>query len=77
MAYSIAEGLAGPAQSIMSTNAIWMTLCTVIFDGQSLSILQFLGMFSGITGAFIIAMGDQIVAKLTSKNDKATKVQNE
>jgi len=34
MAYAIAEGLAGPAQSIMSTNAIWLTILTVIFDGQ-------------------------------------------
>ena len=39
MGYSIAEGLAGPAQSIMSTNAIYLTLLTVLFDGQSLSFL--------------------------------------
>lgn len=39
MAYGIAEGLAGPAQSIMSTNAMWLTLLTVIFDGQKLSVL--------------------------------------
>jgi hypothetical protein len=34
MGYAVAEGLAGPAQSIMATNAIWLTVLTVIFDGQ-------------------------------------------
>ena len=34
IAYGIAEGLAGPAQSIMATNAMWLTILTVIFDGQ-------------------------------------------
>jgi len=39
IAVGIAEGVAGPAQAIMSTNGIWMTLLALIFDGQALSLL--------------------------------------
>jgi drug/metabolite transporter (DMT)-like permease len=77
IAFGIAEGLAGPAQSIMATNAMWLTILTVIFDGQKLSILQFMGIFSGILGAFIIALGDNFVeklSKLVSKKEQITKV---
>jgi len=67
MALGVSEGLGGPAQSLMSTNAVVMTVLTCIVDKQSLSTYQLLGLISGLTGAFIIAMGDIIFAKMSRK----------
>ena len=64
MAIGIAEGLAGPAQALMITNTIWMTLLTVWVDGQELTMLQFGGMASGLLGAFVIALGDMVLEKV-------------
>lgn len=65
MAMGVSEGLGGPAQSLMSTNAVVMTILTCIIDKQSLSLFQLFALISGLTGAFIIAMGDIVVAKVT------------
>uniref|UniRef100_A0A7S3CMZ1 EamA domain-containing protein n=1 Tax=Strombidium rassoulzadegani TaxID=1082188 RepID=A0A7S3CMZ1_9SPIT len=58
IAVGIAEGVAGPAQAIMSTNGIWVTLLTHFLDGQVITQLQILAIASGVLGAFIIGMGD-------------------
>ena len=77
MAMGVSEGLGGPAQSLMSTNAVVMTVLTCIIDKQSLSLLQLLALISGLTGAFTIAMGDIVTDKLSlslSKNKRLQKV---
>lgn len=37
IAIGIGEGVAGPAQAVMSTNGIWMTFLAVFIDGQKIS----------------------------------------
>ena len=53
----------------MATNALWLTLFTVIFDNQILQTPEVLALISGIIGAVIIAIGDSIVAALKSGSD--------
>eukprot|EP00355_Strombidium_rassoulzadegani_P003296 CAMPEP_0168614938 /NCGR_PEP_ID=MMETSP0449_2-20121227/4242_1 /TAXON_ID=1082188 /ORGANISM="Strombidium rassoulzadegani, Strain ras09" /LENGTH=315 /DNA_ID=CAMNT_0008655653 /DNA_START=170 /DNA_END=1117 /DNA_ORIENTATION=- len=64
IAVGIAEGVAGPAQSVMSTNGIWMTILAVTVDGQELSFLQLMGIVSGLSGAFTVGMGDFLMGKI-------------
>ena len=71
MSMGVSEGLGGPAQSLMSLNAVVMTVLTCIVDKQSLSVLQLFSLISGITGAFIIAMGDIIAQKFTGNTAKS------
>lgn len=70
MGVGIAYGQGGPGQALMSTNAIWLTFYTVVLDNQSLQTLEVLALSSGIFGAFIIAMGEQIVDQVKSKLSK-------
>mmetsp|Transcript_19121 Transcript_19121/g.32595 ORF Transcript_19121/g.32595 Transcript_19121/m.32595 type:complete len:148 (-) Transcript_19121:100-543(-) len=68
IAVGIAEGVAGPAQAIMSTNGIWMTLLTLMFDGQTLDLWQTLAIICGLFGAFAIGVGESICNKLIKKS---------
>ena len=70
MGLGIAYGQGGPGQSLMSTNSIWLTFYTVVLDNQSLQTLEIIALSSGIFGAFIIAMGEQIINKLRQNIDK-------
>ena len=58
VAMSVAEGYGGPAQSLMSCNTIYTTILTITIDGQMVTLLQLLGLASGLTGSTIIATGD-------------------
>jgi len=68
MGLGIAYGQGAPAQSIMSTNSIWMTMYTVSLDGAKLSNLELIGLTCGILGAFIISTGDMILDKFFKKS---------
>ena len=67
MGLGVAYGQGAPAQSIMSTNSIWMTMYTVSIDGAKLSTLELIGLSCGITGAIIISSGDNILSKFQKK----------
>ena len=69
MGLGIAYGQGGPGQALMSTNSIWLTFYTVVLDNQSLQTLEIIALSSGIFGAFIIAMGEQIINKLRQNMD--------
>lgn len=68
--FGVAFGQGGPAQAIMSTNAIVMTFFTVLLDNQSLTYFEILALCSGIFGAFIISMGDELLQKIKGKHSK-------
>ena len=58
IAIAVAEGIAGPAQSLMSTHALHQSLWTALFAGQPLSPLQIAAVFFGLLGVFTIAAID-------------------
>ena len=58
---SVANGIAGPAASLINTQIIYLTLLTVIVQDQNLSVLEIFGLVSGLLGASIISMGQMIV----------------
>jgi len=58
---SVANGIAGPAASLINTQIIYLTLLTVIVQGQNLSVIEIIGLFCGLLGASIISMGNMIV----------------
>ena len=60
MAQGVAEGYGGPAQAIMTTNSVYLTILTSLVDDQELSVLQILAIVFGLTGGITIALGDQI-----------------
>lgn len=64
IAFGVAYGQGGPAQALMATNAIWMTMYTVVLSNESLAGLEILALCTGTGGAFIIAMGDSIVDRI-------------
>ena len=59
----VAIGLAGPAEALMSTHALYQSLLSAIFDGQKLSILEILGVLLGLAGVFCMAFLDMCVDK--------------
>ena len=73
IAAGVVEGFGGPAQAVMSTNSVYMTLLTVFVDNQPLSILELMGLISGLLGSFVIAMGDSFVKRF-KKESSITKV---
>ena len=64
IALAVAEGLAGPAQSLMAMNSLYMTILTVFIDGQDLSSLQAAALATGLTGSAIISVGDKLYSKI-------------
>lgn len=64
----VAVGLAGPAEALMSTHALYQSLLSAIFAGQTLSLLEFLGVILGLAGVFFMAFLDTIVEKIQMKN---------
>ena len=66
IALAVANGIAGPAASLSSTQAIYATLLTTFVSQQGMSAYEIGGVILGLTGASIISMGDIIIAKLKS-----------
>ena len=65
----VAIGLAGPAEALMSTHALYQSLLTAIFDNQPLSLLEILGVLLGLIGVFCMAFLDTVVDKCKMKNE--------
>lgn len=65
----VAIGLAGPAEALMSTHALYQSLLSAIFDGQKLSVLEILGVLLGLIGVFCMAFLDTCVDKYKTKQE--------
>ena len=61
---AVANGLAGPAASLMLTQIIYLTLLTTFVSGQELKSLEVLGLAFGILGALIVSSGELILSHL-------------
>ena len=77
IALAVAEGQAGPSQAIMSTNSVYLTIFAITIDKQIMTQFQLLGLIFGISGAFVIATGDKIKAKLCGSKKPIEKVEDE
>ena len=60
----VAVGLAGPAEALMSTHALYQSLLSAIFASQSLSVLEILGVLLGLAGVFFMAFLDTCVERI-------------
>ena len=56
-----AEGLGGPANSLVSSQVIYQCALNWIFLGYSLTTMQIIGVALGIASTLIISMGDMII----------------
>ena len=65
----VAVGLAGPAEALMSTHALYQSLLGAIFAGQSLSLLEILGVLLGLLGVFVMAFLDTCVEKYKMRKE--------
>lgn len=65
----VAIGLAGPAEALMSTHALYQSLLSAIIDGQSLSMLEIMGVVLGLVGVACMAFLDMIVEKYRTRNE--------
>ena len=70
MAVSVASGQGGPAQAIMSLNAIVVVLLSLIIDKQALSLFQVLAVVMGTLGAIVISVGDKLLEKCCGSENK-------
>ena len=71
----VSEGLAAPAQALMSTHALWQAGWSAAVAGQALSLLQILGLILGVIGVFSISFLDALVSKYCKKQDDEKKPQ--
>ena len=65
----VAVGLAGPAEALMSTHALYQSLLSAIFDGQTLSLLEILGVLFGLGGVFCMAFIDTVYEKFKMRKE--------
>ena len=65
----VAVGLAGPAEALMSTHALYQSLLSAIFADQSLTVLEILGVLLGLAGVFFMAFLDTCVDRIKAKNE--------
>lgn len=65
----VAVGLAGPAEALMSTHALYQSLLSAIFADQSLTVLEILGVLLGLAGVFFMAFLDTCVERIRAKNE--------
>lgn len=63
----VSKGLAGPAQSLMSTHALHQTFWSAVVAGQALNFLQILGVCFGLCGVFSISYLDHLAKQHTLK----------
>lgn len=61
---SIAIGLAGPAQALMSTHALWQAVWSAIIGGQTLTLMQILALGFGLLGVFSMSYFDHLATKM-------------
>ena len=59
----VSEGLAGPAQSLMSTHALHQAFWSAVVAGQALNLLQSFGLALGLCGVFSISFLDHLANK--------------
>ena len=74
IAIAVAEGIAGPAQALMSTHALHQALWTALFAAQPLSPLQVTAVLLGLMGVTTIAAVDHLVKKCRGLNDDDEKL---
>ena len=67
LAYGIEKGLAGPAQALMSTHALWQVICGAIFVNSPVTGLQIAGLLLGLAGVFSISYFDYLHTKMQKK----------
>lgn len=67
IAIAVAEGIAGPAQALMSTHALHQALWTALLAAQPLSPLQVTAVLLGLMGVTTIAAVDHLVKKCRGK----------
>ena len=65
----VAVGLAGPAEALMSTHALYQSLITAVYKGKALSILEIMGVLLGLVGVFFMAFLDTCVEKYKTKKN--------
>ena len=65
----VAIGLAGPAEALMSTHALYQSLISAIFAGQTLSVIEILGVLLGLAGVFFMAFLDTCVDKCQKRRE--------
>ena len=65
----VAVGLAGPAEALMSTHALYQSVLTAIFDSQALSLVEIMGVVLGLVGVFFMAFLDTCVEKIRMKSN--------
>lgn len=65
----VATGLAGPAEALMSTHALYQSLLSAIFASQELTLLEILGVLLGLVGVFCMAFLDTCVDKYRMKKE--------
>ena len=63
----VSVGLAGPAQSLMSTHSLHQAFWSSIIASQALNFLQVLGMILGLCGVFSISVLDHLANKYKAK----------
>jgi len=61
---AVANGLAGPAASLASTQIFYVTILTIIVSGQGIKTLEIVALVCGFLGASIISTGDLVYKKL-------------
>jgi len=64
-ALGIAGGKGGPAQALMSTNALWQAVFGAAFAGQTMGVWQIIAMILGLLGVFSISYFDHLANRVT------------
>ncbi|CDW81466.1 UNKNOWN [Stylonychia lemnae] len=65
---AVANGLAGPAASLASTQILYVTILSIIVSGQGIKTLEVMALVFGFLGATIISSGDFMYKKLFKQN---------
>ena len=63
LSYGIEKGIAGPAQALMSTHALWQVIWGALFASQTIGGLQIAGLLLGLSGVFFISYIDHLIQK--------------
>ena len=64
IAIAVSDGIAGPAQALMSTHALHQTFWSAMVAKQRLSLLQYLGVTFGFLGVFTLSSVDFLIKKI-------------
>ena len=66
---AVSEGLAAPANSLMTTNSLHQAAWSAILAGQALTFLQLLGLIFSIVGVFSISYFDHLASKIVKQRE--------